>query len=81
MQKTRVRRVGALVVGLSIVAAACGSDDDAASSTNHRGTEAEAETTRPRGDDRSRRRDDRGHQPRPGRGGRLERAPPVDSKA
>lgn len=28
MQKTRVRRVGALLVGLSLVAAACGGDDD-----------------------------------------------------
>jgi branched-chain amino acid transport system substrate-binding protein len=28
MQKTRVRRVGALIVGLSLVAAACGGDDD-----------------------------------------------------
>jgi ABC-type branched-subunit amino acid transport system substrate-binding protein len=30
MQKSRVRRVGALLVGLSLVAAACGGDDDAA---------------------------------------------------
>ncbi len=28
MQKSRVRRVGALIVGLSLVAAACGGDDD-----------------------------------------------------
>ena len=28
MQRSRVRRVGALVVGLSLVAAACGDDDD-----------------------------------------------------
>ena len=27
MQKSRVRRVGALIVGLTLVAAACGSDD------------------------------------------------------
>jgi ABC-type branched-subunit amino acid transport system substrate-binding protein len=30
MQKSRVRRVGALLVGLSLVIAACGDDDDAA---------------------------------------------------
>jgi hypothetical protein len=30
MQKSRVRRVGALLVGLALVAAACGDDDDAA---------------------------------------------------
>ena len=29
MQKTRVRRVGALIVGLSLVAAACGDDEEA----------------------------------------------------
>ena len=28
MQRTRVRRVGALVLGLSLIAAACGGDDD-----------------------------------------------------
>ena len=28
MQKTRVRRAGALLVGLALVAAACGDDDD-----------------------------------------------------
>jgi len=34
MQRTRVRRVGALVLGLSLVAAACGGDDDDATSTD-----------------------------------------------
>ncbi|MDA3007872.1 MAG: amino acid ABC transporter substrate-binding protein, partial [Actinomycetota bacterium] len=29
MTKSRVRRVGALVIGLSLVAASCGGDDDA----------------------------------------------------
>jgi len=33
MQKSRVKRVGALLVGLTLVAAACGSDDDDSSST------------------------------------------------
>ena len=33
MQKSRVKRVGALLVGLTLVAAACGSDDDSSSST------------------------------------------------
>lgn len=33
MQKSRVRRVGALLVGLSLIAAACGGDDDAAPAT------------------------------------------------
>lgn len=42
MHKTRVRRVGALVIGLSMLAAACGSDDDEAASDT---TEAAAETT------------------------------------
>ncbi len=46
MQKSRVKRVGALLVGLTLVAAACGSDDDASSSTEApAGTEAEAVTT------------------------------------
>ncbi len=30
MQKTRIRRVGALLVGLSLLGAACGSDSDEA---------------------------------------------------
>ena len=39
MQKSRVRRVGALLVGLAFVATACGSDDDDAGSngSRHRG--------------------------------------------
>ncbi len=41
MQKSRVTRVGALLVGLTLVAAACGSDDDGESSS----TEAVSETT------------------------------------
>jgi ABC-type branched-subunit amino acid transport system substrate-binding protein len=43
MQKSRVRRVGALLVGLSLVAAACGDDDSESTST-------EPETTEPAGD-------------------------------
>ncbi len=42
MHKTRVRRVGALVIGLSMLAAACGSDEEEAASDT---TEAAAETT------------------------------------
>jgi ABC-type branched-subunit amino acid transport system substrate-binding protein len=41
MQKSRVRRVGALLVGLSLVAAACGDDDDEGSDA----TEAPSEET------------------------------------
>jgi branched-chain amino acid transport system substrate-binding protein len=41
MQKSRVTRVGALLVGLTLVAAACGSDDEGESSS----TEAVSETT------------------------------------
>jgi branched-chain amino acid transport system substrate-binding protein len=41
MRKTNVRRVGALVVGLALVAAACGDDDDSGSSA----TTAAAPTT------------------------------------
>ena len=44
MKATRVKRVGALLVGLSLVAAACGSDDDDAA-TESETTEAEVETT------------------------------------
>jgi ABC-type branched-subunit amino acid transport system substrate-binding protein len=49
MQKSRVKRVGALLVGLSIVAAACGSDDSSSSDTTDAATEVseaadEAET-------------------------------------
>jgi branched-chain amino acid transport system substrate-binding protein len=40
MQKARVKRVGALLVGLSLVAAACGSDDDESTTTD-----AETETS------------------------------------
>jgi ABC-type branched-subunit amino acid transport system substrate-binding protein len=57
MQKSRVTRVGALLVGLTLVAAACGSDDDSESSSTEAAatteaveeetetTEAETETT------------------------------------
>ncbi len=51
MQKARVKRVGALLVGLSLVAAACGSDDDestttdAETETSEAVEEAETETT------------------------------------
>jgi len=41
MQKARVKRVGAMLVGLSLVAAACGSDDDESTTTEV----AESETT------------------------------------
>ncbi len=41
MQKSRVKRVGALLVGLTLVAAACGSDDE------HRDTDAPAATEAP----------------------------------
>ena len=74
MQKSRVKRVGALLVGLTLVAAACGSDDDASSSTEApAGTEATVEATtapdttemtEPRPGDH--RRSDRGRD-RPGR--------------
>jgi ABC-type branched-subunit amino acid transport system substrate-binding protein len=43
MQKSRVRRVGALIVGLSLVAAACGGDDDDDDDTGT--AEATAEAT------------------------------------
>jgi ABC-type branched-subunit amino acid transport system substrate-binding protein len=45
MQKTRVRRAGALLVGLALVAAACGDDDDDTPSAAT--TEAPAETSAP----------------------------------
>jgi branched-chain amino acid transport system substrate-binding protein len=45
MKATRVKRVGALLVGLSLVAAACGSDDDDTATTEATETETtEAET-------------------------------------
>jgi branched-chain amino acid transport system substrate-binding protein len=49
MQKSRVKRVGALLVGLTLVAAACGSDDDGGSSTSEAptATEAPADTEAP----------------------------------
>ena len=43
MQRSRARRVGALLVGLTLVAAACGDDDDGATE----GTEAVSEGTEP----------------------------------
>jgi ABC-type branched-subunit amino acid transport system substrate-binding protein len=46
MQKTRVRRLGALMVGLALVAAACGGDDSSDTTTvPAETTEAPAETT------------------------------------
>jgi ABC-type branched-subunit amino acid transport system substrate-binding protein len=45
MQKTRIRRVGALLVGLSMLAAACGSDDDEAAEDTTETTAAPAEET------------------------------------
>ena len=48
MQKSRVRRVGALIVGLSLVAAACGGDDDdapVADESSATTTEAASEPT------------------------------------
>ncbi len=41
MQKSRVKRVGALLVGLSLVAAACGDDDDDSDTTEAPAEEAE----------------------------------------
>lgn len=46
MKATRVKRVGALLVGLSLVAAACGSDDDDTATTEAAEAETE-ETTAP----------------------------------
>ncbi len=43
MQKSRVRRVGALIVGLSLVAAACGGDDDDAPAAEPAATDAPAD--------------------------------------
>jgi ABC-type branched-subunit amino acid transport system substrate-binding protein len=45
MQKTRVRRVGALLVGLALVAAACGDDEEEPAATAAPTTEAAPETT------------------------------------
>ncbi len=45
MQKARVKRVGALIVGLSLTAAACGSDDDSSSDAETDTTEAMEEET------------------------------------
>ena len=45
MQKSRVRRVGALLVGLSLVAAACGDDDSESTSTEPEVTEGAGDTT------------------------------------
>jgi ABC-type branched-subunit amino acid transport system substrate-binding protein len=47
MQKSRVRRVGALLVGLSLVAAACGDDDEESTGTEPDVTEPSGETTPP----------------------------------
>ena len=44
MKATRVKRVGALLVGLSLVAAACGSDDDDTATTEPAEAESEATT-------------------------------------
>ncbi len=45
MQKSRVRRVGALLVGLSLVVAACGDDDSESTDTEPAGTEPAGDTT------------------------------------
>ena len=45
MQKSRVRRVGALLVGLSLVVAACGDDDAESTDTEPAGTEPAGDTT------------------------------------
>ena len=45
MQKSRVRRVGALLVGLSLIAAACGDDDDDGDGAAVEDTGATEETT------------------------------------
>jgi hypothetical protein len=45
MQKSRVRRVGALLVGLSLVAAACGDDDDEESADTPAAAEGTTATT------------------------------------
>ena len=45
MQKSRVRRVGALLVGLSLVAAACGDDDEESTTTEPDVTEPAGDTT------------------------------------
>ncbi|MDG2439831.1 MAG: hypothetical protein P8M10_10960, partial [Ilumatobacter sp.] len=51
MQKSRAMRVGSLLVGLTLVAAACGSDDDAATTTDAPAdTEAPAVTEAPADD-------------------------------
>ena len=42
MQKTRARRVGALILGLALVGAACGGDDESADTTAAPATEAPA---------------------------------------
>ncbi len=55
MKATRVKRVGALLVGLSLVAAACGSDDDSSDSATTDATETTdemvEETTAPESTD------------------------------
>jgi ABC-type branched-subunit amino acid transport system substrate-binding protein len=45
MQKTRVRRIGALMVGLALVAAACGGDDSSDTTTSAPAETAAPETT------------------------------------
>jgi hypothetical protein len=47
MKKTRVRRVGALIVGLALVGAACGGDDDTVDTTAPSATEAPDSTDAP----------------------------------
>ncbi|MEZ5296417.1 MAG: ABC transporter substrate-binding protein [Ilumatobacteraceae bacterium] len=47
MQKSRVKRVGALLVGLSLIAAACGDDDDDAEPVEDSTPEAEAPAEEP----------------------------------
>jgi len=47
MQKNPARRLGALIVGLALVAAACGSDSDSAAETTAAPAETTAETAAP----------------------------------
>jgi ABC-type branched-subunit amino acid transport system substrate-binding protein len=47
MQKNPARRLGALIVGLALVAAACGSDSDSAADTTAAPAETTAETAAP----------------------------------
>ena len=76
MQKSRVMRVGVLLVALSFTAAACGSDDDASSDTDApAASEAPAGTEAPAGHRGARRHRGTGRHRRPLRTPRLLTAP------